>query len=257
MPFSTLSAVRTPGSDRPSSTSVIATAGRIPTTTVSASSTRDMAAMLASIRPMNESTISSEEMSIRTPRAWSETIRFGEVVLQPHREAVVHVDLNRDQQQIAHLQDRDPLGLGHRSRPITVDDRSAAPSSATAIASAIVALVVTSEGQPEMDDRLRDLRTDAADDAVGAHQTGGRDGLEQVLGDERVDGRHAGDVDDRHLEFVSTIRSSRLSITICVRSLSRVPISGTATTPSHSLTTGVDSSISSCCWRAITASRPF
>ena len=69
MPFSTFSAVRTPGSDRPSSTSVMATAGRMPTTTVSASSTRAMAAMLPSMRPMNESTISSAEMSISTPRA--------------------------------------------------------------------------------------------------------------------------------------------------------------------------------------------
>ena len=37
MPFSTSSAVRMPGSERPSSTSVIATAGCMPTTTVSAS----------------------------------------------------------------------------------------------------------------------------------------------------------------------------------------------------------------------------
>jgi hypothetical protein len=36
----------------------------------------------------------------------------------------------------------------------------------------------------------------SADDAVGAHQARGRDGLHEVLRDERVDGRHAGDVDD-------------------------------------------------------------
>ena len=69
MPRSTFRAVRTPGSDRPSSTRVMATAGCIPTTTVSASSTRDMAAMFPSTRPMKESTISSEEMSMSTPRA--------------------------------------------------------------------------------------------------------------------------------------------------------------------------------------------
>ena len=56
---------------------------------------------------------------------------------------------------------------------------------------------------------------------------------------------------------VSTIRCSRLSITTCVRALSSVPISGSARTPSHSFTTGVDSSSSSCCWRAITSSRLF
>ena len=79
MPRSTLSAVRTPGSDSPSSTSVIATAGRMPTTTVSASSTRDIAAMLPSIRPMNESTISSAEMSMSTPcaRALDDAARSG------------------------------------------------------------------------------------------------------------------------------------------------------------------------------------
>ena len=75
MPRSTFRAVRTPGSDSPSSTSVMATAGRMPTTTVSASSTRAMPAMSASIRPMKESTSSSAEMSISTPRAPVSTIR--------------------------------------------------------------------------------------------------------------------------------------------------------------------------------------
>ena len=59
------------------------------------------------------------------------------------------------------------------------------------------------------------------------------------------------------LEPVATSRSSRLSITTCVRSLSSVPISGSARMPSHSCTTGVDSSISSSCWRAMTDSRAF
>lgn len=45
----------------------------------------------------------------------------------------------------------------------------------------------------------------------------------------------------------STMASSRLSITTWLRALSRVPISGTATTPSHSLMTGVATSRS--CWR--------
>jgi hypothetical protein len=47
-----------------------------------------------------------------------------------------------------------------------------------------------------VDDGLRDLRPDAADDAFRAHQADGADGLEQVLRHQRVDGGHAGDVDD-------------------------------------------------------------
>ena len=58
-------------------------------------------------------------------------------------------------------------------------------------------------------------------------------------------------------EPVSTIRCSSDSITTCVRALSSVPIIGSARTPSHSLTTGVDSSSRSSCWRAITSSRLF
>ena len=101
MPASTFSAVRTPGSDKPSSTSVMATAGRMPTTTVCASRMRDIAAMLPSMRPMNESTISSAEMSISTPAARVATILLREVVLQRQRELVVHVDLDRHQQEVA------------------------------------------------------------------------------------------------------------------------------------------------------------
>jgi hypothetical protein len=67
IPFSTSSAVRTPCMGKPNSTSVIATAGCIPTTTVAASSHRAMLAILLSIRAMKESTISMAEMSIRTP----------------------------------------------------------------------------------------------------------------------------------------------------------------------------------------------
>src|SRR4029077_4850762 len=67
IPVSTFNAVRTPASDMPSSTSVMATAGCMPTTTVSAPTTRAIAAILASILPMKESTISSVDMSIKTP----------------------------------------------------------------------------------------------------------------------------------------------------------------------------------------------
>jgi hypothetical protein len=49
----------------------------------------------------------------------------------------------------------------------------------------------------ERHDRLRDLRPDAGDRALGPEQAGGADGLEQVLRDLGVHGRHAGDVDHR------------------------------------------------------------
>jgi len=58
-------------------------------------------------------------------------------------------------------------------------------------------------------------------------------------------------------EPVFTRRSSSVSMTICARLLSSVPITGTASTPSHSLITGVDSSSSSCCWRTMMSSRVF
>ena len=48
---------------------------------------------------------------------------------------------------------------------------------------------------------------------------------------------------------VSTMRCSSVSITICVRALSSVPIMGSARTPSQSVTTGVESSSISCCCR--------
>ena len=100
----------------------MATAGRIPTTTVCASSMRDMAAILPSMRPMNESTISSDEISTSTPRAPVSTIRERQVVLQLHRQLIVHVHLDRDQQVRAHLENRNafhvpqPVDGSHRLR---------------------------------------------------------------------------------------------------------------------------------------------
>ena len=68
-----------------------------------------MAAMLASMRPMKESTISREEISINTPwRPISDDPR-GQVVLQRHRQPVVHIHLDGDQEEIAHPQNRNSL----------------------------------------------------------------------------------------------------------------------------------------------------
>ena len=199
MPFSTLSAVRTPGSDSPSSTSVIATAGRMPTTTVRASSTRAMAAMLASMRPMNESTISSAEMSISTPlRARrGDPRRSGRPAASSRAGRACRPGcVTRRQSPILRIGMRSMPGLTGPRRAVRRPARSF--RSAMAKASASVALVITScRSTPRCTIGLRDLRPDAADDALGAHQPRGGDGLEQVLRDQRVDRRHAGDVDDR------------------------------------------------------------
>ena len=50
-----------------------------------------------------------------------------------------------------------------------------------------------------MHDRLGDLRTDAAQYAIGTHQPRSRDRLDQVLCHQRIDRGHAGDVDDGDL----------------------------------------------------------
>ena len=94
------SAVRTPGSDRPSSTSVIATAGRMPTTTVSASRMRDIAAMLAE-HAADERVDDLERRDVDQHAARAVlTIRDVRSSCSGQREPVVHVDLDRDQQEL-------------------------------------------------------------------------------------------------------------------------------------------------------------
>ena len=161
---------------------------------------------------------------------------LGEVVLQRRAPAGRACRPGCHQEELAHLEDRDAF---HRvaasafgpARATTVepDARAARPRSA----SASVALVITSPSStPRWTIVWAICGPDAADDAVRAHQPRRGDRLQQVLGDERVHGRHAGDVDDRDARARSR-RScwSRLSITTCVRALSSVPISGRARTP--------------------------
>ena len=64
-----------------------------------------------------------------------------------------------------------------------------------------MALEIDVQLDAEMHHGLRDLRPDAADDAVGAHQPRGGDGLQQMLGGQRIDRGHAGDVDDGDFRF--------------------------------------------------------
>ena len=108
-----------------------------------------MDAMLASIRPMKESTISSAEMSISTPCDRCFTICAGKIVLQRERQPVVHVHLNGDEQKLAHLENRYPLHVylaaaltGAASWRTTLCPLRRKASSN---ASASVALVVTSD----------------------------------------------------------------------------------------------------------------
>src|SRR2546421_3261059 len=203
MPRSTLSAVGTPVSDMPSSTSVMATAGRMPTTTVAASSTLDMAAMLASMRPMNESTISSDEMSISTPRARLLTIWL------VRSSCRVSASLSCMSTWMETRRNSAILMIGIRSISGSVPRGRRGPGGGGAGHGEARALQRNGEGvgqrglrrdrvqvDPEVHDRLCDLWPDAADDAVGAHQPRRRHRLEQVLGDQRVHGGHAGDVDD-------------------------------------------------------------
>ena len=172
----------------------------------------------------------------------------GQIVLQRHRQPIVHVHLDGDQQELAHLEDRDafhdqsspvrraPSSLHVRRRGLPDSAPRGRALSATANASASVAFVDhVAEIDAQMDDRLRDLRPDAADDAVGAHQPRRRDGLQQMLRHRAC--RPSGTPVMSMIAIsapVSTMRCSRFSMTTCVRALSSVPISGSARMPSHS-----------------------
>jgi hypothetical protein len=59
--------------------------------------------------------MSSAEISINTPRADVLLMRSGQVVLQGQGQLVMHVDLDGDEQKVAHLKNRNTL---HRLRPL-------------------------------------------------------------------------------------------------------------------------------------------
>uniref|UniRef100_A0A1I7YBM1 PE-PGRS family protein n=1 Tax=Steinernema glaseri TaxID=37863 RepID=A0A1I7YBM1_9BILA len=192
MPRSALSAVRTPGRVRPSSTRVIATAGCMPTSTVCVSMMRDTPEMVPIMRPMKESTMSSAEMSISTPLAevalmrsdrsscrvmaswscmstWMVTSRNSPICRIGMRSmASARLGDGQAQAMQGQLQGVGQVGLGHHALQV----------------------------QAQVHDGLGDLRAYTADDAVGAHQADGGHGLEQVLGHQGIDGGHTGDVDD-------------------------------------------------------------
>ncbi len=63
--------------------------------------------MLPIMRPMKESTMSSEEMSIRTPRALNRENLIGQVVLKGHDQAIVHINLDGHEEVFPHAENRD------------------------------------------------------------------------------------------------------------------------------------------------------
>jgi len=109
-PLSTLSAVRTPVSVSPSSTRVIATAGRIPTTTVTASSTRDNVVEHPTDKGIDD--LQRGDVDHHPARTAADDADR-QIVLQRQCELVVHVDLDRDQQTIADLQNGDFAHAGY------------------------------------------------------------------------------------------------------------------------------------------------
>src|SRR3954470_16188220 len=191
MPFSTSSAVQMPGSVRPSSTSVIATAGCMPTSTVSASMIFDRPEMVPIMRPMNESTMSSAEISMRTPRA--------EVLLMRSDRSSCSVMASWSCMSTWMVTRRKaPIWrMGMRSTSVRLRDGKTRTLQCERERIRKIRLRHDAlQVEAEMHDGLRDLRTHAADDGIGTHEADGRHGLQQMLGDQGVDGRHAGDVDD-------------------------------------------------------------
>jgi hypothetical protein len=157
-----------------------------------------MAAMLLSMRPINEcDDLKSRYVDHDAARPLSnDPVR--QVVLQLHRQAVVHIHLDRYEKAITDLEYRN---LAHAPSDLppprcTVDDRLPELTERERERVGHRRLGDDTELEPEMDDSLRDLRADAADNAIGPHQASGRHGLDQVLRYQSVDRRHTGDVDD-------------------------------------------------------------
>ena len=149
---------------------------------------------------MNESTTSSAEMSISTPRRARSrrcaSVRSSCSVIA-RRSCMSTWMVTRRQLPILRIGMRSMTRRQRRRWPCcTVEPARVERDRRSASGERRLGDDVR-EVDAEVDDRLRDLRPDAADDALGAHQARRRDGLQEMLRHQRVDGRHAGDVDDR------------------------------------------------------------
>src|SRR5580698_10572278 len=191
----------------PSSTRVMATAGCMPTTTVSAPKTRDIAAMFASMRPMKESTISSEELSISTPAEPQSEMRCATsscncMASLSCMSTWMVISRNGPMRRIGILSISAVLPhRGHRPSVSTARGRRDTYYGPAALVQCQCERVRqlrlgdhVFQIDAEMNDGLRDLRPDAADDAFGAHKTRRRDGLQEMLCHQRIYGGNAGDV---------------------------------------------------------------
>src|SRR5262245_53092960 len=178
-----------------------------------------------------------------------------EVLLELHRHAVVQVDLDRDEQEPAHAQDRDFL---HGQRP--GDGPTARPrrSSAWRNPSASDAFVTTS---PRSTPRCTIVCAICGRMPLMMHSAPMSFAAATVFN--RCCATSVSTVGTPVMSMTAidapevTISSSNDSMTTWVRALSSVPTNGTARTPSHRRVTGVDSSSSSCCWREMSSSRLF
>src|ERR1700733_9885665 len=192
----------------------------------------------------------------------------GQILFQCGRQTIVHVDLNGHQQRIPEFEDWNAIHC-YRSFPASVLFWSEVAvvfflvtirpvrSSAIASASAKVAFEMTFSSTPKCTmvcaicgrmplmmqsaPMRRAAATGLSRCCAVSVSTVGTPVISMIAIDASV----------------STIAWRRVSITTCVRWLSNVPIIGNARMPSHSLTTGVDNSAISRCWRTMTSSRLF
>ncbi len=112
MPFSTSRAVRTPGSASPSSTRVMATAGCIPTTTVSAVQDPCHPGNIGD-HPADEGVHDLQRGDVNEdPASTRLGDPAGQIVLKSQRQPVVHVHLDGHQEKLAHAKDRDAFHGG-------------------------------------------------------------------------------------------------------------------------------------------------
>src|SRR5579883_3389781 len=162
----------------------MATAGRIPTTTVSASRTRDMAAIFPSIRPMNESTTSRAEMSTRTPWARDFTTRSvrSSCSAMASWSCMSTWMLTRRKSSSLRIGIRSILGLLAGAlllRPLLDRQTQPAERQRERIGQRCLRDHVA-EVYSEVNNSGRDLGADAADDTIGPHQPPRGNGLEQM-----------------------------------------------------------------------------
>src|SRR5690349_4747396 len=175
-----------------------ATSGWMPTMTVSAPRSRVMCAMPRSERdPKASMTIPRERYrptwpmmsscrrrtSVSVSAAWIDAMRNGPCLRIGTATRACLPRLARHRELgggAAHLVAEQPLRL--LDAALQVADR-----------------VHLGQVHTDRHERLGDLRRQAGDDDAGAHEAGGLDGLDEVVGDGRVDGRHAGDVDHHDL----------------------------------------------------------